>query len=109
MKSYALRVDGAHVLLQLADIPRPDPGRGQILLKMHAAGLNRGEFIPGGLIKGGAAKPAGIEGSGEIAALGSGVSGLQVGQRVWGVAGGPGQHLGERPGGLGGWNSGDGT
>ena len=29
-----------------------------LLLKMHAAGLNRGEFIPGGLIKGGAAKPA---------------------------------------------------
>jgi hypothetical protein len=62
MKSYSLRVDGAHVALQLADVPRPDPGRGQVLLKMHAAGLNRGEFIPGGLIKGGASKPAGHRG-----------------------------------------------
>ena len=60
------------------------PGPGQLLLKMHAAGLNRGEFIPGGLIKGGASKPAGIEGAGEIIALGAGVTDLQVGQRVMG-------------------------
>ena len=31
---------------------RPGAGPGQLLLKMHAAALNRGEFIPGGLIKG---------------------------------------------------------
>jgi NADPH:quinone reductase-like Zn-dependent oxidoreductase len=51
---------------------------------MLAAGLNRGEFIPGGLIKAGAAKPAGIEGAGEIVALGAGVTGLHLGQRVMG-------------------------
>ena len=84
MKSYALRIDGTQVALEFADLPRPEPGPGQVLLKMHAAGLNRGEFIPGGLIKGGAAKPAGIEGAGEIAALGAGVSGWKVGQRVMG-------------------------
>ena len=84
MKSYAMRVDGARVVLQLADVPAPVPGPGQVLLKMLAASLNRGEFIPGGLIKGNASKPAGIEGAGEITALGAGVSGLQVGQRVMG-------------------------
>jgi len=84
MKSYSLRVDGAQVALQFGEVSRPVPGPGQVLLKMHAAGLNRGEFIPGGLIKGGASKPAGIEGAGEIAAIGDGVSGLQVGQRVMG-------------------------
>ena len=84
MRSYALRVDGGRAVLERVDAPAPVAGPGQVLLKMHAAGLNRGEFIPGGLIKGGTAKPAGIEGAGEIVALGTGVSGLQVGQRVMG-------------------------
>ena len=84
MKSYSLRVEGTHAVLQLGDRPTPDAGPGQLLLKMHAAALNRGEFIPGGLIKGSDAKPAGIEGAGEIVALGAGVTGLQVGQRVMG-------------------------
>lgn len=84
MKSYALRVEGTQAVLQLTDAPTPTAGPGQVLLKMHAAGLNRGEFIPGGLIKGNASKPAGIEGAGEIVALGEGVTGLQVGQRVMG-------------------------
>jgi NADPH:quinone reductase len=84
MKSYALRVEGTQAVLQAVDAPMPEPGPGQVLLKMHAAGLNRGEFIPGGLIKGNASKPAGIEGAGEIAKLGPGVTGLQLGQRVMG-------------------------
>lgn len=84
MKSYSLSVEGPRVALQPVDVPRPEPGRSQVLLRMHAAGLNRGEFIPGGLIKGGVSKPAGIEGAGEIVALGDGVTDLKVGQRVMG-------------------------
>ena len=84
MKSYSLRVEGNEAVVQLGEAPMPEPGPGQLLLKMHAAGLNRGEFIPGGLIKGGASKPAGIEGAGDIVALGADVTGLQVGQRVMG-------------------------
>ena len=84
MKSYALRVEGTQAVLQAVDAPMPEAGPGQVLLKMHAAGLNRGEFIPGGLIKGNASKPAGIEGAGEIVALGAGVTDLKVGQRVMG-------------------------
>jgi NADPH:quinone reductase len=85
MKSYALRVAGTQAELQLGDAPVPSAGPGQLLLKMRAAGLNRGEFIPGGLIKAGAAaKPAGAEGAGEIVAVGAGVTGFQVGQRVMG-------------------------
>jgi NADPH:quinone reductase-like Zn-dependent oxidoreductase len=84
MKSYSMRVEGAAAVLQLGDVPQPEPGPNQVLLRVHAAGLNRGEFIPGGLIKAGAAKPAGIEGAGEIVALGEGVKHLQLGQRVMG-------------------------
>lgn len=84
MKSYALRVQGTQVLLEQVDAPRPVPGTGQVLVKMHAAALNRGEFIPGGLVKGGASKSAGIEGAGEVVELGAGVTSLAIGQRVMG-------------------------
>lgn len=84
MKSYALRVQGTQVLLEQVEAPRPVPGTGQVLVKMHAAALNRGEFIPGGLVKGGASKPAGIEGAGEVVELGAGVTSLAIGQRVMG-------------------------
>jgi NADPH:quinone reductase-like Zn-dependent oxidoreductase len=84
MKSYSMRVEGDKVVLTLGEAPVPEPGAGQVLLRMQAAGLNRGEFIPGGLVKGGASKPAGIEGSGEVVALGAGVTGLTIGDRVMG-------------------------
>ena len=84
MKSYTLRVEGTLAVLESVDAPTPTAGPGQVLLKMHAAGLNRGEFIPGGLIKGNASKPAGMEGAGEVVALGAGVTGVQLGQRVMG-------------------------
>jgi NADPH:quinone reductase len=84
MKSYSLRVEGERVVLQLGEAAKPEPGAGQVLIRVHAAGLNRGEFIPGGLVKGGASKPAGIEGAGEVVALGAGVTGLHVGNRVMG-------------------------
>lgn len=84
MRAYTLSVQGTQVVLHCGDSPMPEPAAGQVLVKMHAAGLNRGEFIPGGLIKAGASKPAGIEGAGEIVALGAGVNGLRAGQRVMG-------------------------
>lgn len=85
MQSYSIRTDGARTVLQLAEVPQPAPGPGQLLLRLHAAGLNRGEFLPGVLQAGaGAAKPAGLEGAGEVVALGAGVSGFRVGDRVMG-------------------------
>jgi len=85
MKSYFLRPDAGKTFLELRDAPTPEPGPGQILLRMRAAGLNRGELIVGHSVKaGGAAKAAGAEGAGEIAKLGPGVSGFTAGERVMG-------------------------
>jgi NADPH:quinone reductase-like Zn-dependent oxidoreductase len=74
---------GAH--LELRDVDMPTPGNGQALVKMHAASLNRGEFIHGhGLHAAGSAKAAGMEGAGEIVQLGEGVTGWTTGDRVMG-------------------------
>ena len=85
MKSYCLVSDAHGSRLELRQVDTPTPGAGQVLVKMHAASLNRGEFIHGhGLHAAGSAKPAGMEGAGEIAALGADVQGWAVGARVMG-------------------------
>lgn len=76
---------GPQLLLQ--DLPRPEPGPGQLLVRVRAAGLNRGEFLTGhgALPAGGAApRPVGGEAAGEVIAAGAGVQGWKVGDRVMG-------------------------
>src|SRR6058998_2682715 len=85
MKSYWIRPESGKTALELREAPVPEPGAGQLLVRMRAAGLNRGELIVGHSVKaGGAAKAAGAEGAGEVAKLGAGVTGLTTGERVMG-------------------------
>jgi NADPH:quinone reductase-like Zn-dependent oxidoreductase len=71
MKAYFLQSVGDETRLDLRDIEQPKPKENQVLVRVRAAGLNRGEFIAGhGLTAPGAAKPAGQEAAGEV--LGSG-------------------------------------
>ena len=85
MKSYWLKPDSGKTVTELRDTPAPEPGPGQILVRMRAAGLNRGELIVGHSVKaGGAAKAAGAEGAGEVAKVGAGVSGIKTGERFMG-------------------------
>ena len=78
--------------LELRDIPTPQPGPGQVLVRVRAAGLNRAELAMaaghahGSL--GGKGATIGLEWAGEIAALGAGVPGLQEGDRVMCSGGG---------------------
>ena len=84
MQSYWIQASGGKTLLEKRDMPAPEAGPGQVLVRMHAVSLNRGEFIVGGLTKAGAAKPVGAEGAGEVVKLGEGVSSLKAGDRVMG-------------------------
>jgi NADPH:quinone reductase len=87
MRAWRIQhVDGALRLRPHHDVLRPEPGPGQLLLRVRAAGLNRGEFIAGHGLHGhgGAARPVGGEAAGEVIALGTGCEGWRLGDRVMG-------------------------
>jgi NADPH:quinone reductase-like Zn-dependent oxidoreductase len=76
MKAYVLRSDPDATRLELREKPRPEPRPDQLLVRIRAASLNRGELIRGpGLIKAGAEKPAGMDAAGEVVGTGERVMG----------------------------------
>jgi len=85
MKAVVFAKHGGPEVLQYTEIPTPEPGGGQVLVRLKAAALNRldlwvREGWPG--IKLAYPHIPGADGAGEITALGAGVSGRQVGERV---------------------------
>jgi len=76
MKAYFLQSTEKEMKLELRDAPRPEPKAGQMLVRVRAASLNRGELIVGhGLTQAGSAKRAGVDGAGEVEGTGKRVMG----------------------------------
>lgn len=91
MRAYRIEDRAGHLQLSLHEgLPQPQPGPGQLLIRVKAAGLNRGEFIAGhGLhAPNGGAKPVGGEAAGVVVACGASTDAnaqaWQVGDAVFG-------------------------
>lgn len=85
MRSYWMQMTETDSVIELRDTPTPEPGPRQLLVRMRAAGLNRGEFLLGGLHgKPGSWKAIGGEGAGEVVHVGSEVTSFKAGDRVMG-------------------------
>lgn len=74
---------------QVEDVPVPDPGPGEVLVRVGCASLNPVDWkIADGtyrwLVKGGLPRTMGADFSGEVAATGPGVEGWRPGDRVMG-------------------------
>jgi NADPH:quinone reductase-like Zn-dependent oxidoreductase len=84
MKSCWIVTRDGKTALEFRDVPVPQALPGEIVVRVRAAGLNRGEMIAGGVMHGGLAKLGGTEASGEVHAVGAGVRDLRPGDRVMG-------------------------
>ncbi|MFC8126333.1 NAD(P)-dependent alcohol dehydrogenase [Streptomyces sp. NPDC057302] len=84
---------GSPEVLYEGALPKPVPGPGEVLVRVHAASVNGGELIGRagkvrlvtGLAGRGWPKRTGVDFAGEVAALGSPMPGLSTGDRVWGA------------------------
>jgi NADPH:quinone reductase len=83
MKAIRIHSFGGPDVLRYEDVAVPSPGAGQALVRVEAAGLN---FIDiyrrSGLYKVELPHTLGLEGAGTVDAIGPGVTGLAVGDRV---------------------------
>jgi NADPH2:quinone reductase len=82
-------LEGPQELRLITDAPVPSPGTGEVLIRVTAAGVNFVDLSQArGTFAGGPQPPylAGIEGAGEVAAVGEGVTHLAPGAHVIGVA-----------------------
>lgn len=94
MRSWWMNTTETEARLELRESAVPEPGPAQLLVRIRAAGVNRGEFIIGGLVKAGHAKPMGIEGAGEVVKCGDGATRFTAGDRVMGrFAGGLAEYV----------------
>jgi len=85
MKAIVIHKFGDFDVLEYEDIAAPKPKAGHILIKVLAAGINRlDHYIREGSITSELAFPhiLGSDAAGEVAELGEGVSGFEIGERV---------------------------
>lgn len=92
MRAIVITQSGGPEVLTLTDLPDPTPAKGEVKVRLKAAGINRADVMQrmGHYPSPVDAPPdiPGLEYAGIIESLGQGVSDLNVGDRVFGLAGG---------------------
>jgi len=86
MKAICVRRTGGPEVLTLEDLPDPVPGEGQLVVRLHAAGVNPVDVYIRSAAQG--RNPVlpfvpGLDGAGVVEALGPGVAGVAIGDRVY--------------------------
>jgi NADPH2:quinone reductase len=83
MKAIQFHSTGGPEVLQLADLPIPEPGPGQILIRIEAIGVNFIEvYFRKGVYKAALPLIPGSEAAGTVEELGPGVTGFAAGESV---------------------------
>src|SRR5215475_16148311 len=91
MKAICLRARGGPEAFAYEEVPQPPPGHGEVLVRVHAAGVIHTElsWVPTWTTQAGEPRPLpvipGHEFSGEISALAAGVRDVGVGDLVYGL------------------------
>ncbi len=91
MKAVVIKSYGDNSVVEYTEVERPSPGAGQILIKVHAAGINPIDWK----IRGGVGQRMGLvlpvilggEVSGTVEELGEGVTQFKKGDAVFGIIG----------------------
>ena len=83
MKAVRIHEDGGPDVLRYEEVDDPEPGPGEVLVALRAAGLNHLDvWVRKGLPSVPKPRTLGADGAGVVAALGKGANGFAVGDRV---------------------------
>lgn len=92
MKAVVITRFGGPEVLEIQDVPKPQPGPDEVVIHVRGSALNRADLLQR---RGGYAAPpgvpqniSGLEFAGEVAELGANVRRWQKGDRVMGIVGG---------------------
>jgi NADPH2:quinone reductase len=92
MRAIVIEQFGGPEVLELRQVDVPEPGRGEVRVRVRATAVNRADLLQrmGGYAAPPDAPPdiPGLEFSGEVDGLGPGVTALAAGDRVFGLCGG---------------------
>ena len=92
MKAVVINRFGGPEVLEIHDIPTPQPGAEEILVHVRSTALNRADLLQRqgryAAPPGAAANIPGLEFAGEVAELGANAQRWQIGDRVMGIIGG---------------------
>ena len=93
MRAVTCDGHGGVEVLRISEVPRPEPGPHEVLVRVRAAALNRADLVQ----RSGEYKPPpgvspilGVEIAGEVDSWGGEVTGFARGQQVFGIVGGGG-------------------